>query len=170
MASATLSAFKTKSRVRIALKSEPIAEPSAAPTPPPEPIPELITTLEYLAKKNPELTNLIAVLDLIKVSQSRNIAANSETNTVVEADIIVKPPEPNPETTPKFNLKKLQVIALKCLPGYDGYSEEQAIKRICTHTSVSIERARKGLTLMVEHEILELTPSGIYYLFDTAPF
>ena len=153
-------------------------------------VPEL-SILSQMSRKNPHLTDLIAALDLVEVSSGPLIEA--ETDELDDFFIVALKTEEQhsvqnidavgnqavrravdallpPPVTAQFNPERLKSIALKAFAPNNGYTKDEAAALLSKQTGVSVERATNGLILMVEHQILSLTPHSIYYLFESTPF
>ena len=132
--------------------------PQPEPLPPVEPVAPLParTPFERLASKNPAFTQLVESLDLVEVWSTK-------------VTPVSLPELPEPVIIGPVS-EKLKWIAEFAFEANQTYPEERAIAMLASITAVSTDRARKGLAMMMDQNLVEVTGSNEYYLSTSTPF
>jgi hypothetical protein len=116
------------------------------------------TTFERLMEKSPEFTRLVKSLDLVEVSPVALVASR-----------LVPLPELQPAPTAPTDAK-VKAIAERTFNTCQSYTRAGALALLVAATSVSEERAAKGLDMMLAQGILSTTGNQSYYLTESTPF
>lgn len=109
-----------------------------------------------LVAKYPQIVDLVERLDLVSPITGQRIK-------IIDLNKL-------PTTEPLLDVTKLTALAETILEPENSYSQEEITQRIIKVTKVSLERAERGFTLLLQAGAIEPTPGERYILTGSTPF